>query len=204
MTRLQRLVSISGRLRKKEAWLREYYKDIWTVGNILFTTGKSKRDRKQLLEKLRESWEKRLLELEGSPDKVGAHFLSECCRLTDDQWDGLFHCYSNPRIPATNNGSEQLNAMLKSLERVQAKNPNPGARFIRNAPINAAFVNRKQFPGKEFIATRNPEELAAVRSQRKAVAHKLGVARLARRDIKRLLDRLQERWRSPPSQSPAT
>jgi hypothetical protein len=172
------------------------------VGDILFSSGKSKRERKRLLEELRQTWEKRLSKIDLSADKPGAYFLSECCRLTDDQWDGLFHCFSNPRIPGTNNGTEQFIGQLKSLERVLAKNPNPGARFIRNAPINAAFVNRRQFPGKTFIAGRTPDEMAAIRQARKKAAHKVGVARLARKDIHKLLDRLKKQWTAVPKSPP--
>jgi hypothetical protein len=155
-----------------------------------------------LLRELRQSWESRLLQLDQSPDKPAALFLSECCRLTDDQWEGLFHCYSNPRIPQTNNGTEQLIAQLKSLERMLASNPSPGGRFIRNAPINALFTNRRRFPDQTFIGTRSPEEMAATRRNRKAAAHKAGVARLARRDLPKLLEQFKARWMAPPGIPP--
>lgn len=197
MTALQRLVSIAPDLAKQEEWIRLFYEDIWTVGEILFSEKKTKKERKRLLRKLRDDWEDELARLEQAPDAAATSFLAECCRITDEQWEGLFHCYSNPRIPATNNGTEQLILYLKSQERIQARSPNPGARFIRNAPIKALFVNRRKVSSESFIASRSQDQMNEARRQLKTVSRTTGVARLARSDLPRLLDRVTKRWRRP-------
>lgn len=199
---LLRLLALSPKLRAKEVLLRAYYSDIWALGEILFSHGQSNRERKRLLRELRQSWATRLSCAGDSPDPIATLFFSEARRLTDDQWEGLFHCYGNPRIPQTNNGTEQLIAQLKSLERLLARNPSPGSRFIRSAPITAAFVNRETLPGESFIASRSPEEIALVRRNRKAAAHKASVARQARHNLPQLIERLKARWK-PPAHIPA-
>lgn len=197
MTGLQRLVAIAPGLAEKEEWIRLFYDDIWTVGEILFSADKTKKERKRLLHQLREDWENEIARLEHGPDEAGRFFLAECCRITDEQWAGLFHCYSNPRIPPTNNGTEQLILVLKNQERMQAKSPNPGARFIRNAPIRALFINRQRASDEAFIGSRSREQMDQARCRLRTVSRTTGVARLARRDLPRLLDRIKQRWRRP-------
>lgn len=176
--------------------LRCYYDDIWSIGDTLFGEGKSRQQRKHLLEEMRKNWELELQKLDAASEKdaLGVEFLAECCRITDEQWVGLFHCYVNPRIPGTNNGTEQLIATLKSLERVLSRNPNPGARFIRNAPVMALFVNQQRPPGAAFIGTRGPEDMARVRRQLRAGARVGGVAKLARQNLPLLLSRIIKGW----------
>lgn len=194
MTKLMELISFGDELRDKERWLRAFYGDIRKVGEILFREGKTKKERKRLLRELRFHWAAELTRLEEAEDEPGAFFTSECIRLTDSQWDGLFHCYSNPRIPPTNNGTEALISQLKSLERVQGKNPSPGDRFINNAPSNALLGSLPKLPGAEFIASRTPQEIAEIRFQRKQAAHQTGVARLARQNLPKLAGKLIQRW----------
>ena len=207
MTRLQRLLEITADLRTKEKWLRVFYADVWAVGEILFGQGKTKSERKRLLRKLQEKWVKNMMRLDRlpGPEHPAMPFLVEAFRVTDEQFDNLFHCFSNPRIPGTNNGTEQLIAHLKSLERQLAKNPNPGARFIRNAPSTALLVNLKVLPGEQFIGTRTPEQLAQVRVELKEASRQAGIAMLARRDLPELMSRIKKRWKGsalPPPVPP--
>lgn len=197
MTALQRLLALTEDLREKEEALRLYYEDVWELGEILFSEGKTTKQRKTLLRKLRQGWEEELQRIEEQPErKAVRRFFAEACRLTDDQWEGLFHCYSNPKIPNTNNGTEQLIAELKNQQRQLARNPSPGARFIRNAPTAALFVNQKNLPGAEFIGSSTPEQMAEVRDRLRHSSRQAGVARLARRDLPLLTSRIKARWRN--------
>lgn len=213
MTRLLQLLVITPELRDKENWLRSYYADIWTVGNILFGQGTPKNERKRLLRELQGKWVANMRRLDDSPDDPALPFLVEAFGVTQSQFYNLFHCYTNPRIPATNNGTERLLAVLKALERQLAKNPNPGARFIRNAPTEGLLLNLKTLPGEAFIGTRTPEDMARVRASLREESRQAGVAKLARRNLPELMDRIRKRWRgqalateSPPTmeQSPTT
>ncbi|MBI3840953.1 MAG: hypothetical protein HY297_03235 [Thaumarchaeota archaeon] len=213
MTRLLQLLVITPELRDKENWLRSYYADIWTVGNILFGQGTPKNERKRLLRELQGKWVANMRRLDDSPDDPVLPFLVEAFGVTQSQFYNLFHCYTNPRIPATNNGTERLLAVLKALERQLAKNPNPGARFIRNAPTEGLLLNLKTLPGEAFIGTRTPEDMARVRVFLREASRQAGVAKLARRDLPDLMNRIRKRWRgqtlaaeSPPTMetSPTT
>lgn len=204
MTRLQRLLEIAPELRTREKWLRIFYADVWAVGDILFGQAKTKSERKLLLRKLQEKWVKNMMRLDRLPAPHPAMpFLVEAFRITGEQFDNLFHCFSNPRIPGTNNGTEQLIAHIKSLERQLAKNPNPGARFIRNAPPTALLAKLKVLPGELFIGTRPPDQLAQVRADLKEASRQAGIAKLARRNLPELMRRINKRWRgsalSPPT-----
>lgn len=128
-------------------------------------------------------------------------FLAEACRLTDEQWDGLFHCYANPRIPNTNNWMEQLIAKLKTQERDMAKNPKPGARFIRNGPIIAIFVHQRSLPGEDFLGSVPPEEFTRIRMETREASRQAGVAKLARSDLPKLMGRIKAQWNNSPTGS---
>lgn len=198
MTDLQALLEITPELFDKQAWLKDYYENIWMLGDILFGEDKSTKKRKELLEDQYDGWSKQLKALVADAQDPRRVFLEEAIRLTDEQWEGLFHCYANPRIPATNNGSEQLINQLKSAERVLAKTPNPGARFINNAPINAIFVNLPHLPDERFIASRTREEMDHARDVLKGVRHRVGVARMARSNPRKLMEEVKKRWAVDP------
>lgn len=196
MNRLQKLLKITPELRSKESWLRAFYADVWALGDILFRQGLKKQERRRLIRELQGKWFKKMRRLDQDhPDHPAMPFLVEAFRVTDDQFDNLFHCYDNPRIPNTNNGMEQLIAHLKSLHRQMAKNPNPGAQFIRNAPTTALLNTRKPLPGEAFVGSRTPEQMAEVRAQLREASRQAGIGKLARRNLPELMSRIKSRWK---------
>lgn len=206
MTRILELLEIAPEIREKEKWLREFYADVWTVGTILFGRGTPRNERKRLLRELQGKWVQKMRQLDDSPDDPAIAFLVEAFHVTEDQFENLFYCYMNPRIPATNNGTEQLIGTLKSLERQMAKNPNPGARFIRHAPTEGILLNLKTLPGEAFIGTRTPEDMKRVRLLLREESRQAGIGKLARRDLPELMSRIRKRWKGKalPENSPPT
>lgn len=203
MTKLLDLLSIVDEFQDRESLLRAYYADIWKLGEILFQKGLSQKRRKALMRELKQSWERELNELRADyPQDPHCEFFSAACRLTDSQWPGLFHCYAHPNIPGTNNTTEQFIAELKSQERVQAKTPNPAARFIRNAPITAIFNNRPSLPGEELVASASLEQITRAKELQKNLTHRTRIQRWARRDMQKLLDHVAKRWNNSSPDPP--
>ncbi len=204
MTALQALIEIGPELRETELWLRKYYEEISNLGEIFFGKNRSAKSRQNLLLERYDDWERQLTELVAEATDPRRIFLEEARRFTDEQFEGLFHCFINPHIPGTNNGTEQLIKRLKSDERTQSKMPNPGERFINNAPISALFITQENVPDEAFIASRTREEMTQARTALKQTRHRTGVARLARSDLPKLLDRVKKRWalRSAPPPPP--
>jgi hypothetical protein len=126
--------------------------------------------------------------------------LTDWCKITKSYWPGLFYCYSDHRIPQTNNELERLIKDLKRLERYLSKSPNPGKRFVRNAPINAHFINRRTLPGEEFLAKLNHGAIAAAKAALRVAGTKTGVLRGARRHYSRLLREIVALWGAADSQ----
>ena len=189
------LLSVVVRVKDREQWLRKFYADVFELGHILFgDPGQSAPRAKQQIRELRGRWKVQVANLKAKGDERAVSVLSNWEGTTETYWDGLFHCYTYPRIPATNNGTEQLIAHLKTLERVLAKNPNPAVRFLRNAAVNAMFVNRETMPDKEFIASRTAEDFARAKAATKGQAKKTGIMRKARKNIKGLMNQLLTEW----------
>jgi hypothetical protein len=121
---------------------------------------------------------------------------------TDSYWPGLFHCYSSPCIPATNNDTEQFILLVKNLERRLANNPQPAVRFVRHAPVSALFIGRDEFPGADFIARCAVDGLPAAKALLALRRKKTGAMRRARKDFVGETDRLLERWKEASTGPP--
>lgn len=168
--------------------------------HILFREQQTAKGAKRELLKLRDGWERRLR----SPrcDEQTRSILSAWCEQTDSYWPGLFHCYGNPHIPATNNGTEQLIKETKQLERLLSRSPKPAVRFIRHAATNAKVRGWPRLPGKEFLASRSIEQLRDAERQLRERRRQQGVQSRARRDIDGFAQEVLKRWKQsndPPA-----
>jgi hypothetical protein len=76
-----------------------------------------------------------------------------------------------------------------------ANNPNPAARFLRNAATTALFVDWGELPGEQFIANRTPVQLAQAHALLQNSRRKTGAIRRARRNFSQEIEGLLERWR---------
>lgn len=203
---LEKLLTIVDAFRDKEEWLRAFYGDIWQVKEILFAEGQTAKAAKRLLREMRRVWEKKV---HGSatatcPDKAGTRVLTKWLKQTTSHWEGLFHCYSDPRIPHTNNEGEQLILVCKNLERRMANNPNPAVRFMRNGATTMLFVGRSTLPGEAFVAGCTAEIQASAATLLRSRCRKMGVIQRTRRDfdgeLQRVMDRVRKASRGPPGQ----
>lgn len=158
------------------------------------------------MRELRKGWEKELRALQRKADTSAAPILKEWIKLTNSYWPGLFHCYIDTRIPQTNNEMERFIKELKTLERRLSRMPKPALRFTRNAPVNATFANRRVLPGAEELARHSREDLERAKEAMRSNTKKLGVYRLARRNIDKALSRVLQLWsrggQGPPSPKP--
>ena len=182
-------------MRHNEEWLRRFYAEIFEVKRILFAEGQTVKGAKRLLRKMRDRWVQRLLRSTNLSDDKDYEILGAWCNKTDNYWPGLFHCYSDPRIPGTNNGMEIFIKEIKQLERHLSQNPNPATRVIRHAATNAIATTRPELPGKEFLARCSPQLIAQAEASLKAKRKTLGAARYARRNIDAFAENALERWR---------
>lgn len=181
---------------QQQQCLRTLYDDVRQVGHILFQEGQTAKGAKRLLRKMRENWEGQLKRLQRSPNELAESVLTAWCGTTETYWPGLFHCYSNPYIPGTNNSTEQRIKDIKTFERVLAKNPKPAIRFLRHAAINALFIGRDgDLPGEDFIANTSREDIAAAKNTLRGGQGRWAVMRKARLQRTKLLGQLQERWK---------
>ena len=196
------LLQVVDQLKADEKWIRKYYADILKVGDIL-RDAKNSKGAKRRLRELQDGWEKELkkskVEAQRSPEKPKKpspeqELLAKWCKITRSYWPGLFWCYSDPRIPRTNNELERLIKDLKRLERFLSRSPNPGRRFVTNAPINAVFINRRNMPGEDFLAKLTHSKFAEVKATLRAAAGKEGVLRGARRRYSRVLQDIVADW----------
>ena len=120
--------------------------------------------------------------------------LATWCEQTDNYWPGLFWCYSDPRIPATNNALEQLIKEMKQLERVLSRNPRPAIRFILHAATNALVTSRPQLPGADFLAQLGAEAIQKAEARLRSERKQRGVRWRAIRDFDGAKIRLLEHW----------
>lgn len=147
-------------------------------------------------------WQKKLGRLNSADP--GAGVLDQWLKQTESHWEGLFHCYSNPRIPNTNNEGERLILLVKNTIRRLANNPNPAVRVMRSGAVTALFVGRNVLPGVEFVAATTPEMRAKAQALLAAQRAKIGVMQRSRRDfdgeLKRLVERARKASCGPPRQ----
>ena len=111
-------MSLAERFQTRENDIRRFYDDIWSVGEILFSDGQTKKGAKRLLQKLRKTWERRLLHPECEEDVKAEAVLRKWCEQRDSYWPGLFHCYGDYRIPGSNNDIERFINDMKQLEQL--------------------------------------------------------------------------------------
>ncbi len=192
---LLKLLDVVDEVRDRQEWLQLYYEDIWEISEVLFTPGRNAKEAKKMMKEKREGWQAELVTAQSTDETPKTQrVLSEWERLTDLYWPGLFHCLVNPRIPATNNGTERAILALKQLERVLSRNPKPAKRFVRNAATNAYFLNLPSLPGEEFIATRRPHEFQQAAAYLKERRRQAGIAYQARRNFDDLLLHIATRF----------
>ena len=170
---------------------------------ILFLEeGQTAKGAKRQLKKLRKSWERRLLHPRCEDDINAAEMLNAWCEQTDSYWPGVFHCYGDFRIPATNNEMERFIKAMKQLERRLSGNPNPEMRFIRHAAINALVGTRPTLPGEDFLASVSREAWSEAEQRLARRQKKHGLSRLVRRNPERFCELLLERWKQSSQVAP--
>ena len=190
------------RVKDEERYLRTYYADIRAVGKILFTEGQTARGAKRMLRKMTDAWEASLRNFSEDPKNPAAQVLASWGKTTASYWPGLFHTYSSPYIPGTNNSTEQTIKKSKSNERVFSGNPNPAHRFLRHAAINAIFIGMDELPGAEFLRSLTHEDIAKAKATLRSTSARWVIIHRARHRRAEHLNRLEERWKqaehSPP------
>jgi hypothetical protein len=199
---LDELLSLVDKFQTTGRAIHRFYDDIWTVQKILFKEGQTTKGAKHELYKLRKNWERRLASPRCEADLEAAEMLGAWCDQTDSYWPGLFYCYGDYRIPATNNEMELWIKEMKQLERRLSGNPNPAARFIRHAAINALLASRPRLPDETFLASRSEQEVKAAVRRLNARRRKLGLSHLVRRDPTRFAELVLERWKQSSQESP--
>lgn len=189
------LLTVVDRVKDDERYLRTYYADIQTVGKILFAEGQTARGAKRMLRKLRDTWEASLRKFSEDPNNPAAKVLASWCKTTDSYWPGLFHTYSNPYIPGTNNATEQTIKEAKSNARILSGNPNPAHRFLRHGAINAVFIGMIELPGVEFLRSLTHEDIAKAKATIRSTNGRWVIIHRARHGRAEHLNRLEERWK---------
>ena len=174
--------------------IRRFYEDVWNVQKILFATGQTKSGAKRQLFKLRKNWEKRIASPRCSADLDAAEMLGDWCAQTDSYWPGLFHTYSDFRLPGTSNDIERHIKDNKQLVRKQSGSPNPARRFIRHGATNAVVTSRPVLPDKNDLASRSAGDWAVAKKELAARRKSHTALHLARRDPEKYRKRFLERW----------
>lgn len=144
---------------------------------------------------MKEKWASQLTQKATGLDEDSWTLLATWCNQTDNYWPGLFHCYADPRIQATNNDMERLIKKIKQLERVISKNPNPANRFILHAATNALVTGRPELPGAEFLARCDPAMILQTEACLRAQQKRRGVGWRALRNFEGAKEGLLEAWR---------
>lgn len=155
--------------------------------------------------KLRKTWETRLSSPIYKGQIVEHGILLGWCDLTDAYWPGLFHCYSDPRIPATNNELERHIKRMKQLERVFSSHANPAMRFISHAATNSKVTALPIIPDEKALARHTTQDIRDATKRLKASRRKHGVAQRIRRTPKTFIEELLVRWKTacPPPKGAA-
>lgn len=202
ITALAELLTLVDKFEPTADAIHQFYDDIWNVREILFEEGQTAKGAKRRLRELRESWERRLRNPQSPEDIKAAGMFKAWCDQTYSYWPGLFHCYGDFRIPATNNEMERFIKEMKQLERKLSRNPNPELRFIRHAAINALLAHRPSLPDETFLASVSAHDWKAAEQSLAAQRRKLGLSRLIRRDPDRFADLILEQWKQALTATP--
>jgi len=181
--------------RDDEKWVRRFYAEIYAVADVLFVKAKTTQGAKRLLREMREEWASQLTRVTSDADGRAWALLANWCNQTDNYWQGLFHCYADPRIPATNNDMEHLIKEMKQLERVLSRNPNPAIRFILHAATNALVTGRPSLPGADYLARCGADAMHQAETRLRADRKRRGVGWRAIRNFKDAKVSLLERWK---------
>lgn len=191
------MLTVLDDLHAEQDWLTLYYQDVLELGRILFAAGQTAGTAQRLFAQLTEKWKSELAELKtrGEDDEAQA-LLAGWIKVAASYSADLFHCYSNPHIPPTNNAMEKFIGDLKKLEQLLANNPRPASRFVRHAPTRAIFFKCKQLPGQAFLASRSKEDLKQAKAYLELRRKHASIAYRARRDFTRTVRSLQEQWDS--------
>jgi hypothetical protein len=199
------LLTVLDELKTDQEWIRSYYVDILETGKILFAEGQTSGKAKQALKKLKAKWEDELKQLEDKDEDPDAQeVLREWIRLTTSYFPGLFHCYANPYIPATNNGMEKFIGDLKKLEQFIANNPRPAKRFVKNAPLLAFVFKRQNLPSEEFLRSRRAEDINKAKAYLETRRKRASIAYQARRDFTGTIKSLREQWQLASPDAPSS
>lgn len=196
------------KFRDDEERIRRFYEDIREVADILFVKAKTTKGAKRLLREMRAKWMSEANRYAASGDAEAWGMLMTWCNQTDNYWPGLFHCYADPRIPATSNDIERLIKAMKQLERILSRSPRPGTRFILNAPVNALVTSHPQLPEAESLANLGPRVLQQVEARLRSERTRRGIGWRATRNLKAAKVTLLTRWKDackePGPQTPRT
>jgi len=177
------------------------------MGKILFSTAKTVKGAKRLLRKMQERWLSLMDRPELHPnvpnDEEAYALLDGWSDRLELYWPGLFHCYANPHIPATNNELERIIRDLKQLERVLSRNPKPADRFVRNAEMNALVIGRLDLPGEEFLIGCGQEAIRQAEARLRARKKRLSIGNRVLRNWPRERTSFVERWREAARDQPS-
>lgn len=194
-------------MRAEEKWIRRFYADIWEMGHILFHQAKTAKGAKRLLRGMQARWISMMDHPERHPevphDEEAYALLNGWSNRLELYWKNLFHCYSNPHIPATNNEMERVILDLKQLERILSRSPRPGDRFIRHAATNAMVVGRPELPGETFLVRCGQKAIEQAVTRLRAQRKQHGIGVTACRDWPRARDRLLAQWKEATGHAPA-
>lgn len=126
-------------------------------------------------------------------------FILHAKRVTKSYWNGLFHCYDDPRIPHTSNAIEQTFGKGKRLlracagKKTTAVGPGSasGAYFLYTVALHATTTRTeretilKQYSKEEYLASRLKQaEIRGPESRRRQYA----------RNPEETLARINETW----------
>lgn len=190
-------LEVLDELHAAQDWLLLYYQDVLKLGTIFFAKGRTAAEATRLFGELTAFWKGELKELaERDEDYEAQALLTGWIKLADSYGKDLFHHYSDPNIPATNNAMEKFIGDLKKLEQFLANNPRPASRFVRHAPTRALFFGCKHVPGEELLAACRREDIKRARAYLETRRKRASIAYRARRDFTGTLNTLREQWKA--------
>lgn len=126
-------------------------------------------------------------------------FIRHAMIVTASYWEGLFHCYDDPRIPQTSNTIEQLFGKAKRLLRAcggrkstaSGSGSSGGAFFLYTVAFHESFPRAE----REAILTRiSKEEYQAARTKQQSIRKPEARRRQYTRDPDKLLDQIERDW----------
>lgn len=126
-------------------------------------------------------------------------FVENAWKVTRSYWDGLFHCYDDPRIPQTSNAIESLFGKGKRLlrkcsgKKSTANGPGSlnGGAFIVTVALHNAFgvVELEQ-----FLRAYQPEIYRQERQKLKTGSRQESRRRQFARQPEKFLNQILEKW----------